>query len=401
MNVSKIQIFYLSALSMLGFVATDMYLPAFDSMQTYFSTGPEYLALSLTVFLVGMGMGQIIWGVLSDKYGYRNSLQIGLTIFVIASLGLAYSEQVWQLLFFRFLQAFGVCAPAVIWQAMVISRYPEKTSQQLLATIMPLVALSPALAPQLGVLLLSTLGWQSIFISLTVLGLLLMAFTINQPNTPMAVKKTSIGDDIKALMKCKVYIGNVTIYAFASATFFAYLTGMPEIMGKLGYSPKEIGLSFLPQTAAFIVGGYLGNKWTAKLGSDTVLKTLLTFFSIAALLVFVSSQWTLSSIWPILAPFCLIAMVNGALYPIVVNRALASAKNSPATAAGFQNSIQVTVSGIASGVVAMFAFDAQSITGVVILLGTIGLWIGYIMSDRKLSAHFTAPDNARVGNAKH
>lgn len=397
MNVSKIQILYLSALSMLGFIATDMYLPAFDSMQTFYSTGPKHLALSLTVFLAGLGIGQILWGVLSDKYGYRNSLIVGLSIFAVASFGLAYSDQVWQLLSFRFIQAIGVCAPAVIWQAMVISRYPEKTSQQLLATIMPLVALSPALAPQLGVLLLSTFGWQSIFLSLTVFGLILIAFTMKQPNAPIEAKQTSTIEDIKALVKSKVYMGNITIYAFSSAVFFAYLTGMPEIMNQLGYSPKDIGLSFIPQTAAFIIGGYLGKRWTAKLGADFVLKVLLSFFSLSALLVFVSTQWTLSSIWPILAPFCLIAMVNGALYPIVVNKALASAKNSPATAAGFQNSFQIAVSSIASGVVATFAVNAQSVTGLVILICTLGLWVGYIVSDRRVSAHFTIPDNARVG----
>ncbi|EEX95220.1 putative transporter [Vibrio orientalis CIP 102891 = ATCC 33934] len=395
MRISKLQLFYLAALSMLGFIATDMYLPAFKAMEMDFATGPEQIALSLTVFLVGMAFGQLLWGLASDKFGHRNTLAAGLVLFTVASFGLAFSDQVWQLLVLRFIQAIGVCAPAVIWQAMVIKRY-SGSSQQIFATIMPLVALSPALAPQLGVVLADSFGWHSIFIALTIVGLLLVAATMVQANEKSEAKQTSISSDIKALISSKTYLGNVLMFATASAAFFAYLTGMPEIMAKLGYEAKDIGLSFIPQTIAFMVGGYLGKVGVAKFGDEKVLRQLIGLFSVASLLVFVASQWQLSSIWPILAPFCLIAVANGALYPIVVNRALASAKQSPATAAGLQNSLQISVSSLSSALVAAMASQAQSVTGVAIILCMVGLWMGYVLSNRELSQHFTTPDNARV-----
>ena len=396
MNVSKLQLAYLAALSMLGFIATDMYLPAFKAMEMDFATGPEQIALSMTIFLVGMALGQLLWGLASDKYGHRMTLVAGLSLFTIASLGLAFSEQVWQLLTLRFIQAFGVCAPAVIWQAMVIKQYSSKTSQQVFATIMPLVALSPALAPQLGVVLADNFGWPSIFVALTLMGTALVAFTFSQPKQEKEQKQSSIKSDIKALVSSKVYLGNVIMFATASAAFFAYLTGMPEIMSQLGYSAKDIGLSFIPQTLAFMVGGYLGKASVKKFGDEKVLRHIIGLFSVAALLVFIVSQWQLTSIWPILTPFCFIAVANGALYPIVVNRALSSAKQSPATAAGLQNSIQISVSSAASALVAAMASQAQSATGLAIIICTLGLWVGYVLSNRQLSRHFRAPDNARV-----
>ncbi len=396
MTVSKPQLFYLALLSMLGFIATDMYLPAFKIMEHDFATGPEQIALSLTVFLVGMALGQLLWGIFSDKYGQRKTLTIGLVIFAISSLGLAFSTQVWQLLSLRFIQAIGVCAPAVIWQAMVIKRYPSSTSQQIFATIMPLVALSPALAPQLGVVLAEQFGWQSIFVSLTLIGVALTLATLRQVELPVEEKSTSVIGDIKALFQSKTYLGNVAMFAMASAAFFAYLTGMPEIMANMGYSAKDIGLSFIPQTVAFMLGGYAGKVSVRKLGDEKVLKQLLALFTIAALLIFVASHWQLTTIWPILAPFCLIAVVNGALYPIVVNRALSSAKQSPATAAGLQNSLQISASSLSSGLVAVLASQAQLATGIAILICTLGLWCGYIISNRKLAMHFRFPDNARV-----
>lgn len=395
MNISKLQLVYLAALSMLGFVATDMYLPAFKAMEIDFMTGPEQIALSLTVFLVGMAVGQLLWGLASDKFGHRNTLAAGLALFTLASLGLAFSDQVWQLLSLRFVQAIGVCAPAVIWQAMVIKRY-SSSSQQIFATIMPLVALSPALAPQLGVVLADSFGWHSIFVALTVLGLVLVAATMAQPSVANEPKQSSVTSDIKHLLSSKTYLGNVLMFATASAAFFAYLTGMPEIMAQLGYDAKDIGMSFVPQTIAFMVGGYLGKVGVRKFGDEKVLCQLIGLFSVAALLIFIASQWQLTSIWPILAPFCLIAVANGALYPIVVNRALASAKQSPATAAGLQNSLQITVSSLSSALVAALASQAQAVTGIAIILCMGGLWMGYVISNRELSKHFTTPDNARV-----
>ena len=391
------QIFYLATLSMLGFVATDMYLPAFKAMEVDFATGPEQIALSLTVFLVGMAAGQLVWGLLSDKYGHRHTLIIGLLVFSAASFGLTYSQHVWQLLSLRFLQAIGVCAPAVIWQAMVIKQYSTTTSQQIFATIMPLVALSPALAPQLGVVLAEHWGWRSIFLCLTGVGVLVAIQTHLQPVAQKpSEKNTSVTSDIKALLVSRVYLGNVLMFAMASAAFFAYLTGMPEIMASLGYSAKDIGLSFIPQTIAFMGGGYLGKQAVKKLGDEKVLKHLMGLFTVASLLVFVASQWVLSSIWPLLLPFCLIAAANGALYPIVVNRALASAKQSPATAAGLQNSIQICISSLFSAGVAAFASQVLPVTGIAIVITTIGVWVGYVIANRQLRHQLTIPDNARV-----
>ena len=395
MKISKLQLFYLATLSMLGFIATDMYLPAFKAMEIDFATGPEQIALSLTIFLVGMAIGQLIWGLASDKFGHRNTLAAGLVLFTIASLGLAFADQVWQLLTLRFIQAIGVCAPAVIWQAMVIQRYSSQ-SQQIFATIMPLVALSPALAPQLGVLLAESFGWPSIFVALSVIGMALITATMAQDNKKAEIKQTSIAADIKALLASKAYLGNVLIYATASAAFFAYLTGMPEIMAQLGYSTKDIGLSFIPQTVAFMLGGYLGKVAVKKFGDERVLRHLIGLFSVASLLIFIASQWQLESIWPILTPFCLIAVANGALYPIVVNRALANAKQAPATAAGLQNSLQICISSLSSALVASMASQAQMVIGIAIVICTAGLWFGFIVSNKQLSQHFTTPDNSRV-----
>lgn len=377
--MKKSELFYLAALSMLGFVATDMYLPAFKELEQHFGTGPEPIALSLSIFLAGLAIGQLLWGLACDKYGHRNTLALGLFIFSAASFGLAFSQEVWQLLTLRFIQAFGVCAPAVIWQAMAISRYQDK-SQHIFATIMPLVALSPAIAPQLGVFMMHQFGWMSIFIFLAALGLLLMAKTLTLPKAEVSQQKRSVSQDIKGLFSSKVYLGNVIMFSMASAAFFAYLTAMPEIMTQMKYDAKDIGLSFVPQTIAFMAGGYFGKKQVEKLGDTKVLKALIGLFTVSSLVLIAASQVNPTTIWPVLIPFCFIAVANGALYPIVVNRALSSCKQSPATAAGLQNSLQICISSLASTLVAVFASQALVATGAAIALCLVGLHLGNILA---------------------
>ncbi|MPW37961.1 purine nucleoside transporter PunC [Vibrio sp. B1Z05] len=383
MSISKLQLGYLALLSMLGFIATDMYLPAFQTLQADFATGPEPIALSLSIFLVGLAMGQLAWGILSDRFGLKRSLALGLAIFTLASVGIALSSNISQLLAFRFIQAIGVCAPTVIWQAIVIQRYHAEQRQRIFASIMPLVALSPALAPQLGVLLNTTLGWESIFATLAIIGTMLFFVTVKQPAEAKPSKTVSLRTDLGSLVKNRIFIGNVLIFSVTSAVFFAYLTGMPEIMAQLGYSAKDIGMSFIPQTIAFMVGGYVGKKSVERYGDGKVLSIILTLFTFAVVTVFIASQSTLTSIWPVLVPFCFVAIANGALYPIVVNRALSSAQHSPATAAGLQNSIQICISSIASMLVALFAQQALIATGWTMLICLLGLAGGLWLARNK------------------
>src|SRR5690606_8562561 len=122
---------------------------------------------------------------------------------------------------------------SVSWQALVIERYPEQETNRIFASIMPLVGLSPALAPLIGAFLLNYFGWRSIFVALAIVAVLLILYTL----TIKGERKTSSHSN-KALgfaadksylsfLKSKKYIGNVLIYAICSGGFFAWLTGAP------------------------------------------------------------------------------------------------------------------------------------------------------------------------------
>ena len=167
---TKMTLVWFACLSMLGFLATDMYLPAFSLIQDEFATTQQYIGLSLSIFLLGMALGQIVYGPLSDRIGRIKVLVSGMLLFSLASLLAAFSANFETFLVARFLQALGACSAAVIWQSVVIDRYSGKVSERIFATIMPLVALSPALAPILGSVLEGQFGWRSIFVVLAIFG---------------------------------------------------------------------------------------------------------------------------------------------------------------------------------------------------------------------------------------
>ena len=110
---------YLAGLSMLGFLATDMYLPAFGMMQHDLQISPGAISASLSIFLAGFAFAQLLWGPLSDRLGRKPVLLIGLALFGLGCLGMLWATNALQLWTLRFIQAVGVCAAAVTWQAIV------------------------------------------------------------------------------------------------------------------------------------------------------------------------------------------------------------------------------------------------------------------------------------------
>jgi Bcr/CflA subfamily drug resistance transporter len=243
---------YLAGLSMLGYLAMDMYLPAFGAMGEQLQIGAGAVGASLSIFLAGFAVGQLLWGPLSDRLGRKPILLAGLSLFVLGCAGMFWVETAPQLLALRFIQAIGVCSAAVSWQALVIDRYPADKAHRVFASIMPLMSLSPALAPLLGAMVLNHFGWQAIFgvlLGVSVLLLLPTVFLRGMPKRPTEGREP-VRLGYGQLLTSRVFTGNVMIFAACSASFFAWLTASPFILGGMGYSPNDIGLSYVLPTLA-------------------------------------------------------------------------------------------------------------------------------------------------------
>ncbi|TVP16357.1 purine nucleoside transporter PunC [Shewanella sp. KCT] len=409
---------YLALLSMLGFIATDMYLPAFKAIETSLDASASQVASSLTFFLAGLALGQLLYGPLVQAVGKRLSLVLGLVLFGAASLVIANSDSIAMFNVARFFQALGACSASVIWQAIVIDRYKASEAQQVFSNIMPLVALSPALAPILGAYLLEWQQWHCIFFILGGLSLLLILATLawvdskesfnskaDDASSQQGCIDTQVRKSVRvsylAMLSSPRFLGNVLIFGACSAAFFSYLTLWPIVMEHHGYEAKAIGLSFIPQTVMFILGGYLSKLFIRRLGAEVTLTwVLLLFGACVAGIALVTLCYPSSTIWPLLSIFSVMAAANGACYPIVVNSALQVFKQASAKAAGLQNFLQISIAFGASSLVALWASSGEKAIGVGIVVSAIGVLIGYQVrgydSWRAVFGAISTPDPAKI-----
>ena len=381
MQPGKRFLVWLAGLSVLGFLATDMYLPAFAAIQADLQTPASAVSASLSLFLAGFAAAQLLWGPLSDRYGRKPVLFIGLTIFALGSLGMLWVENAATLLVLRFVQAVGVCAAAVIWQALVTDYYPSQKVNRIFATIMPLVGLSPALAPLLGSWLLVHFSWQAIFATLFAITVVLILPIFWLKPTTKARNNSQDGLTFTDLLRSKTYRGNVLVYAACSASFFAWLTGSPFILSEMGYSPAVIGLSYVPQTIAFLIGGYGCRAALQKWQGKQLLPWLLVLFAVSVIATWAAGFISHVSLAEILIPFCVMAIANGAIYPIVVAQALRPFPHATGRAAALQNTLQLGLCFLASLVVSwLISISTPLLTTTSVMLSTVVLVaLGYMM----------------------
>ncbi|SFT61597.1 drug resistance transporter, Bcr/CflA subfamily [Kosakonia arachidis] len=389
---------WLAGLSVLGFLATDMYLPAFSAIQQDLQTSPAIVSATLSLFLAGFAVAQLVWGPLSDRYGRRPILLSGLAIFALGCLGTLWVRDASLLLVLRFVQAIGVCAATVSWQALVTDNYPTHRVNRIFATIMPLVGLTPALAPLLGAWMLAHFSWQAIFATLLAITLVLMvpAWRLKTPTWSAAQHEQPL--TFFDLLRNKAYRGNVIIYAACSASFFAWLTGSPFILHKMGYGPSAIGLSYVPQTIAFLIGGYGCRAALQKWQGSCLLPWLLSAFGLSVIATWIVGLLPQASLTALLIPFCFMAMANGAIYPVVVAQALRPFPQATGRAAALQNTLQLGLcflaSLVVSGLIATPLFTTTSVMVAMVLLVAFGY--------RQQCQHDTeAADDEAVPSSSH
>ena len=370
---------WLAGLSVLGFLATDMYLPAFAAMQQDLNTSAASVSASLSLFLAGFALGQLFWGPISDRYGRKPVLLSGLAIFAVGCLGMLWVRDAGLMLALRFIQALGVCAAAVTWQAMVTDYYPAQRTNRIFAAIMPLVGLSPALAPLLGSWLLVHFEWQAIFAVLFAITLLLMlpALRLKPANKPIVSAQKKL--TFLALLRSREYSGNVLIYAACSASFFAWLTGSPFILHDMGYGPTVIGLSYVPQTIAFLVGGYGCRAALQKWQGQQILPWLLAIFAVSVAATWLAGLQENATLVGLMIPFCAMAVVNGGIYPIVVAQALKPFPQATGRAAALQNTLQLGLCFLTSLLVSTLIATPLQTTTSVMLVSIVLAGIGYRM----------------------
>ncbi|MDR6164199.1 multidrug effflux MFS transporter [Pseudomonas fluorescens] len=329
-------ILILGALSAFGPLAIDFYLPAFPAMAQAFGTDEQHVQLTLAAYFLGLSLGQLAYGPISDRFGRRLPLLSGVALFTLASLACAYAPSLEWLIGARFVQALGGCAGMVISRAVVADKCDAVGSAKVFSQLMLVMGLAPILAPMLGGLLVNTTGWQSIFLVLTGFSAAAgLAVALGLPESmPAHVPRQPLSGALRQyarLVKDSVYLGHALTGGIAIAGMFAYIAGSPFVFIKLyGVPAEHFGWLFGTNAAGFILVAQVNARLLAKRGPAFLLVRAVWVYFLAGLTLLAVSAMRPDALWPLLIPLFICIASLGCIIP----NASACAMNGQGARAG-------------------------------------------------------------------
>ncbi len=263
----------------LGPLATDMYLPAFPMLGDVFEAEPTQVQWTLSIFVIGIAGFQLVIGPISDRFGRKNILLIGLFIFVLASAFAAQASSMTELIIARLLQSIGVCAAIVIPRAIIRDLFDRDMSARKLSHMGTIMGLAPVIAPILGGYLTVHYGWPAIFIFLFGYGLLAILLTsilLSESHLirdERATHPRRVLANYRSLFSSAEYLQYACTGAFCFAGFFAYISASSYVLITLMHVPvSQFGYYFAFVVLGYISGTLLGPKILKRKGLDWALK---------------------------------------------------------------------------------------------------------------------------------
>jgi DHA1 family bicyclomycin/chloramphenicol resistance-like MFS transporter len=275
-----------------GPFAIDMYLPALPSIGGALQATPAAVQMSLMVFFIMLGVCQLVYGPLSDMFGRKPPIYVGLAIFTIGSVGCALAPNINVLIGFRVLQSLGACAGMVVPRAVVRDLYTGHDATRLMSLLMLVVSVSPILAPLTGSFIIAGFGWRGVFLALTIAGAIAFLLAATQLRETREIHDradsswASAFAGYRKLLTDAEFLGLTFVGAFGVSSFFIYLASASfVIVNHYGLTPMMFSLCFALNAASFFGFSQLTARLTAKYGLTRVIRVSVSGFAIAMSMV--------------------------------------------------------------------------------------------------------------------
>lgn len=260
----------LGTLIALGPFSIDMYLPAFGSVAEDFNVDISRVGLTLTSYFIGISLGQLAYGPLMDRYGRRKPLIFGLIIYIASSLLCALSWNLDVLIVARFFMALGGCAGMVASKAMVRDLFEKEQVADVLSTLMLIMGVAPIIAPTVGGIVISSLGWHSVFIILAVFaGLMLFNVTYilpesASPNRATSLRPKAVFLEYVSILKNRDFFIFSMVRGMAMGALLSYVSSAPFVFIEyFEMSEQQFGWIFGGNAAGLILGSQM-NRFALK-----------------------------------------------------------------------------------------------------------------------------------------
>jgi len=379
-----------SILGMLGGIgplAIDMYLPAMPQVAAKLNVGEGAVQFSLMSFFAGLMLGQLFYGPLSDRYGRKRMIYVGLALFVAASVGCMIAQTAGQLTAWRFAQGLGGSIGMVIGLAVVRDLYTGRTAASLIALMMIVQGIAPIIAPMLGTAILTVAPWEALFAVLALFGIVcLVLVAAFLPETRMQeLRATSRPIDAlrnyRHLLSSSRFIPYAAALAFAQAGFFAYLAGSSFVFMRIhGLSPAVYSILFALNAIGLMIGAQTAPRLMKYFRPVVIIRTALGAYAAAAILLLLIELTGNAGLVPMSVLLFAVITAMAFVLPLANVLALESYGAISGTAAALLNALQFAAGTLSTLIVGILADGtALPMVAAIAVSGTMALLVAILL----------------------
>lgn len=353
-------IIILALLTALEALSIDLYLPAFKAISQDLKTDIGKVQISLSIFLGGFAIGQLLWGPLSDRLGRKLPILIAIAIYSISSLLILTTSSIEELWFYRFLQAFSGSAGVVIARAVVTDIFDKSRTTNIFAVLALIAGIAPIIGPSTGNLLLNLGHWHNVFIAMATMGfsaILLVLFflpetlIINNQNEHTKIKKNSIIGSYLSVLKNKTFLIYTLIGSMAYSGLMIYISNSPFlVMEKGGFSGSQYSLVFASNAIGMMLASYSVNYLLKYFHSKQIVKVASIVQFVIGLMIVLAVWINLPIIYLLILIFLYLIPI-GLLFPTITALALENFKKDSGTASAVFGFVQLLITFILSAII--------------------------------------------------
>ena len=374
-HTSRPGMFILIAMSAIGPIALNIFIPSMPGLQAAFSTDYATVQLTLTFYLAALAVAQLFLGPISDRFGRRPVFLAGMIVYIAASIACIFAATIEQLIVGRIFQAAGGCAGIVLARAIVRDVYERDKAASMIGYITMAMVIAPMLAPAIGGVLDQWAGWQSGFYLVTVLGGLLLAFAWNQlpeTNHERAVSAgfARLARNCGILVREPLFLGYALNSAFGSCIFFSFLAGAPYITTEvMGRTPADYGFYFIMVSLGYMFGNFLSGRFAERAGVNLMV-TAGTVIALGGLGVLIAlTALDVQEPYAIFLPMGIVAISNGLSIPSATAGAISVRPEFTGAGAGLSGFFQIGLGALATLLVGAL-HDGSRMPMVLVMVGS-------------------------------
>ena len=374
-NSKLFLVLLLGVLSAFGPFVVDLYLPSLPQLASFFETSASMTQLTLTTAMIGLAVGQLLIGPLSDKFGRKKPLIISLVIYIISTVLIVFSPNIETMIVLRVIQGLSSAGSVVISRAVATDLYRGREMTRFFGLLMTINGIAPIISPILGSLLLEYISWKGVFVFLALIGVVVLFFCFRLKES-LSVENRLQGSifatfsTFGVIIKNRLFMSYVGIESFLLGAMFAYIAASPFILQSFyGLSAFIFSLCFGANGAALVIGANVGGKLPNRkaLAIGVLAFVVAALYTIAVLII--QPYWLFVEIG-----FFAMLLLMGITFPAISSLAMESERQYAGSASALLGFAPFFLGGIVSPLVGIGNIF-YSTALVILACGVLGLAI--------------------------